>query len=623
MKVNSISSTLSVYRANIQNKFSQNPIITTNNSENDIFVKAPNVSVVKPKQVNFMGYPVHIIDGGRHAVDLEHFAEAISKDMNIITHKVKKIVRKTSLVDVKSLYEQLKYINDNNVIGKDAYVAIPASVSVSLNNIREQFMDVMGGPVYLKPERVKSEKGRLIEFLKKLYDNPNKYRKNLDILDPEHQGLEYTYGVITEINKINCKNKYVPAEHAIYKTLKGMAEERNLKPELQHFIATGQDSYGHINNLRNEINSQGIYDFNLLGLSNAQVINLKGPNKGDYIYSGFDMSITDGERGVYNFSPVRENGKIVGYSFHDTTTKEYPFEEFPGNQEVSNIAKFVGLDGNEVIANDWEIAEFQKALRENQNLDRFANKIYPTHKVMSDTDRWNTKADIRGDFVDSTFQLFFRKNNEGKIIFPNCDCEGSGRPSVMSMWGSCFSIFNVIKRNIDFENLHKIYEADKINFAGLVESSISAGKLAETKGNVKEAIKRYEDAIRQLYIKGFDFRRSRDLEPYRALADLKFNIGDYDGAEPLYNKLVNWKSKYVQELRNRSALDYNGYQEIYVEIANMFDKLGKICDKKGEMYPAQWCRRAVETFKSNSFGIRDKLIARRADENLNIGDLFV
>ncbi len=43
---------------------------------------------IMPKSISFMGHTVHIVDGGNHATNMQHFANAISDDMDIKMHNV-------------------------------------------------------------------------------------------------------------------------------------------------------------------------------------------------------------------------------------------------------------------------------------------------------------------------------------------------------------------------------------------------------------------------------------------------------------------------------------------------------------------------------------------------------
>ena len=74
----------------------------------------------------------------------------------------------------------------------------------------------------------------------------------------------------------------------------------------------------------------------------------------------------------------------------------------------------------------------------------------------------------KGEYVDKTLTLFFDENDEDKIIFKKCDCEGSGRPSVLSVWGSCYATLNAIARDIGFSEQISTLDRD---FARDLESA--------------------------------------------------------------------------------------------------------------------------------------------------------
>jgi hypothetical protein len=101
------------------------------------------------------------------------------------------------------------------------------------------------------------------------------------------------------------------------------------------------------------------------------------------MFAAYDTCITDGERGVYNFSPVRKNGELTGYSYHDTVTNEYPFEKFPANDEIANIVKFVGINAEDVIASHYETKMFLESMAKNKDLTEFENKLYSVSDIFS------------------------------------------------------------------------------------------------------------------------------------------------------------------------------------------------------------------------------------------------
>jgi hypothetical protein len=140
---------------------------------------------------------------------------------------------------------------------------------VSLLNLQDQVEKITGKNLNLTPQNIKANKQHTLLFLKRIYENPDQYREFINYMDPLKQGIEYTYGVIREINKLadNSHFVYIPAGHPHNETLKWMCGQRGLKPELYHYIATGKDKEGVVNKIYNEIKNNGWYDFNLLGLS--------------------------------------------------------------------------------------------------------------------------------------------------------------------------------------------------------------------------------------------------------------------------------------------------------------------------------------------------------------------
>ena len=325
----------------------------------DLFIKSYQPSVPQPyRTISFCGYPVHIVDGGNHATNMQHFANAISNNMDIEMYDVEVNPQDANMKQLKSLELELKILNaDHPKFNNNEYVAVPALASVPLLNLQEQYNRIMHTNKIFTPENLKANKKNLLKFLETIYENPNKYRQYIQYMDSKTQGIEYAYGVIQEINKAKANGAkiYIPSGHPQDTTLKWLAEQRGLKPELYNYIATGIDKDGKIKKLTQEIKNNNWYDFNLLSLSNANVVEVKGTTGvQDYMFAAYDSCVTDGARGVYNFSPIRKNGKLIGYSYTNTNTNEYPYEEFPANSEISNIVDFVGKNIDEVIANSEE-----------------------------------------------------------------------------------------------------------------------------------------------------------------------------------------------------------------------------------------------------------------------------
>ncbi len=463
-----------------------------NNQVFDCFKNFPAINYqradifVMPKSISFMGRIVHIVDGGNHATNMKHFANAISNDMDIEMHNVEVNSEDKNIKQLKSLEQELRNLNsrpsNKEKPFEEEYVAIPALASVAILNIQDQYNAIMHDNKKFTPQNIKANKPKLLEFLKKIYENPNGYRRYINYMDGRKQGIEYTYGVIQEINKLKEKGArvYIPSGHPQDETLKWMAGQRGLKPELYHYIATGEDVGGKVNAMCREIKNNKWYDFNLLSLSNAEVVGIKGTSGArDYMFAAYDACITDGERGVYNFSPVRQGGNLVGYSYTDTVTNEYPYSEFPANDEVENLVKFVGKSLYSVLATKEETDELRKAVTAGYETSECADKLYKIEDIFSIDEIRKQKIDIQGRYVDKSLKLFFDTNKRGQVIFPKCDCEGSGKPSVLPMWGSCFALFNAIAREIKLDEAnkkawenHKIEYGHDLKFVSNIDSRI-------------------------------------------------------------------------------------------------------------------------------------------------------
>lgn len=654
--------------------------------KNDIFMKSTVQVLKKPYiTISFGGYPVHIVDGGNHATNMQHFANAISNNMDIEMYDVEVNPQDANMKQLKSLELELKILNaEHPKFKNNEYVAVPALASVPLLNLQEQYNRIMHTNKIFTPENLKANKKNLLKFLKTIYENPNKYRQYIQYMDSKTQGIEYAYGVIKEINKAKANGAkiYIPSGHPQDTTLKWLAGQRGLKPELYNYIATGIDKDGKIKKLTQEIKNNNWYDFNLLSLSNANVVGVKGTTGAqDYMFAAYDSCVTDGARGVYNFSPIRENGKLIGYSYTNTNTNEYPYEEFPANSEISNIAEFVGKDIDEVIASPKDINIFNELAHDNKDFDKIPNKLYPIEDVFSFQEIKNRKLRLQGDYVDKSLTLFFRKNEDGKVIFPKCDCEGSGKPSVLSMWGSCFSVMNAIARDIEIQNSQYPNTNGNCSNSEFANHRKKINKILE-KGintpNDKEAERSFNYAI--ALNKAFEASNNvelLDFKPYQLLGNLHFTHKKYDYANACYNNAINMLAKKIQnqtgnrpisqmledyenyknsisdnEVYNilmskyktysvwkkfvtsppQKPLYYNDYKDkfekgyldyknLILPCAKMFERLNIICYKNQEFYPAEVCKQASKDIKEcNSRA--EQVLQLRADGISYIGDLY-
>ena len=623
MRINPISSLWSVKKTNISNDnynqgYIQNPLL--DNTKKDVFVKSSNIQSAKGLAIPFLGYDVYIIDGGNHANDMEHFVKAINENVDVHMYRAENSRDFKYNKPLKNIEEQLNYINRYELTDENSFVAIPVSITVPLQNLAEQYKRITGNYIHLKPHTVQSNKEKLLNFLKTLYYNPDSYRKYIQYMDPENKGLEYAYGIIQEINKLKCRKVYIPVAMPQVKNMEWLAKERGEIPELTNYLATGYDKDGKVQNMMNYLKEKEWYDFNLLALSDADVVNMKKMDNSEHLYSAYDTTIKDGERGVYNFTPIRENGKIVGYSFNDTETNEYPYSEFPHKDKVELVSKFVGLSTDEVVADDEKTARFKQALSNNADLSEFSDKLYPVWKLFDENDLYNNKIYDRGDFVDSTLQYYFRRNGDYKIIYPEADSESSGRPSVMGLRDGNYAMMTALSRDV---NQRRFLDS-------LIESNVNLqdgirGRLS----NARDSIERKDYVAGESYLGvakeyvdimgGLDRKNMMFMEVYKLLAESKYHNGDYLGANGLYNAYLNNLCKnYVEQLKA------NGFRSVVNErdeITEIFDILADIADKRGEYFPAQHCRRAAKELREGS-KLGNIIINRRANDDTNIGDIF-
>ncbi len=149
---------------------------------------------IYPNNLAFLGYNVHVFDGGAHADNMEHFAEAINDDFDIIMHDVETNPHSPNDKQIKSLYYRLKDIDSFG--GSAEYVAIPGLCTVSLQNLQDQYEQVMGEKIKLTPSNIGAHRQKILNFLKTLSEQPDKYRRYINYLDPNKQGIEWTYKAI-------------------------------------------------------------------------------------------------------------------------------------------------------------------------------------------------------------------------------------------------------------------------------------------------------------------------------------------------------------------------------------------------------------------------------------------
>lgn len=636
---------------------------------------SPVFNLSKPyRTISFMGKTVHIVDGGCHATNMEHFAHAISDEMNTKMHNVETNSKDDNIKQLQSLEANLKDLANEQVSG--TYIAVPALATVPILNMQDQYNVIMDDNKKFTAENLKDNKENLLKFLKKIYDYPEKYSKYINYMDPMKQGIQYTYGVIKQINKLveAGANVYVPSGHPHEQTLKWVADTEDLKPELYHYIATGDDPNNTVKNALDDIKEKNWYDFNLLALSDAHVVGVRGvDDMSDYIFAAYDGFVTEKERGVYNFSPIRKADKIVGYSYTDTVNNQYPLSHFPHNDRIANIEKYVGKNYKELLATRSEIEELKDARKNEQNTKQCADKLYPIKEIFSDDEIKSRRYNLRGKYVDRSLTLFFDTNRKGEVIFPKCDCEGTGKPSVLSMWGSCFAVFNAIQRDIlktqrdvnekwidehnasmqkDIKTAYEFVQSSKYNaaeallklarekdmsFAKKHPEYIRCYKPDELLGDIYHAQEK-DYWAKACYNNALDIIAKQIMTEIRDVPKFQQESMKYGNTmlkSENYDfllKAYNSKPAFIRAFTSppNKPSDYNEHKsmtkikkqrDVLDAASDIFDKIANICENTGEKYPAKVCRAAaLDICKKTDRGF--KVLAKRVGHEQYIGDLY-
>lgn len=518
----------------------------------------PNFKIVNATQsIEFLGHKVHIMQGGADGCDIEHFARAIntaSGAMEIETDNVI-IEPETELIQLENLERRLSILANKKDI-KGQYIAIPVSAAVSLKDLEEQYNDFTDNNLEITPENVKLYRKELISFLKVLYDDPDDYPEILEALNSEKQELQFAWGVINQINKLVAKGAkvYISAGEPIEPTLKWLANKENINHEFYTYARTsGEDPNGNIARLKDIIEKERWYDFNLLALSDANIVNAKDASgKKDFVFSAYDSCVTDGERGVYNLSPVRKNNFLLGYSFTDNTTCQYPYREYPETETLEPMTRFVGKKIQDVIASPYDTEELRHCAISNIPTFDCPDKLYPVDRIYSTRDDERAIAKMQGDYVDKTLEHYYDINKNDVVICPNCDYENSGKPSVRPMWGSQYSIINAIARDIALED--SVTSDDTIiEHKKKMRFLINNGKYNNRNSHIEKQLKSIIEADKAYALKNPEY--FMDFSPRFHLAELYFSKGRYDEAQFYYDSAIHLLAK---EIVQKDKTDITG-----------------------------------------------------------------
>ncbi|MBQ2984288.1 MAG: hypothetical protein IJD57_05780 [Candidatus Gastranaerophilales bacterium] len=567
MKINPVNLNLNYRQSKLNNSpknLQGNSYSYSNNSAYNNDTKALNTLWA----LSFMGYKVHLIDGGKHADNMEHFANAISKDMEIERREISANPNFPSIKQLKDVREHLLMLEEKEDI-EGEYIAIPILANISLLNMEAQNKAMSsGGPNYTA-STIKHQPANTWFYISELRDRYERYKDTvLKDSDPNGQGFEYLEDIRKSISYLTAKGAkvYIPSSQPHELALKWEAQQRGLTPELEHFIATGEDPDGKIRKIINELAKDKRYEFNILSFSDADIVGIKDAKDAqDYVFSGYDDCITRSERGVYNFTPVRKDGKIIGYSYTDKTTVQYPYEEFTDNEEIANISKFVGKNIKETSASSQQITKLKNRIAQNMSTDDCADKLYPVKSLFTEEEIKEKKINLKGDWVDKTLTLFFRTNKENEVIYPKFDCEGSGKPSVAPMWGGGFSVMNAIAKDIEGRKLNdakpqeyiregqtiRYVARDVLNFSPAEQKAnfqIQLAQRAKENYDILQAHAHYSEAKKiiqeQMNAAGYTYCDYFDV--LVNLGDINQQKGDSEGAYREYNEAIDYCCKKLQ-----------------------------------------------------------------------------
>lgn len=506
--------------SNIKNK-PENIIIENDNVQNDSFYNAyctfpqedvtPELKgkykyIIVPKSVK---HDVTLIDSGNHRKNIHHLLKALTDEARISTVEVKLVDKAKdnpkleAQKDLKDLDIKLKEINNSQT--KPEYILIPALSTVPLLNLSDRIRSVLGIDVRLTPENIKENKEIVLNFLQRIAEDPQKYRGEINHMDTDNEGYENLFSVINEINKCvdSGVNVLVPAGHPHHTNLDYLFKTNKLKTEYYRYIATGDDINGSVNNLKNQCQKDNWYDFNLLSLSNAHSVGISKNDGTKFFHTAYDSCVTDYALGAFNFSPIRKNGKVEGYSFTDEKTIQYSKEEF---NEASDIEKFVGLNINDVLANDPEHEALRNIVQQNHSaddiqnfIDANSNKLFKINKIFDEKAIQENKMEYLGKYIDVTLKYNFDTNDENKVLFQKCNVEGSQRPSLHSFWGTCYSsaaktAHDIKNKKPNYRDLSNVEEFKNQYYENLIKKAQSSfGR--EKEENLIEALRTKQESV--------------------------------------------------------------------------------------------------------------------------------
>lgn len=393
----------------------------------------------KRKPPQFTGSGTVLMDAGVHGDTMRAFSKALAGDrLHIRYVGLTSNPNHPDLKQMSSLLSELIKVNGLPRSEQPENIALPIVFDVPLLNLSDQMKATGHSSSVVTHDTLLQNKQTILAFLKKLSERPEEYSKYIGYMDKDRQELEYVYPVIREINKAvqNGIKIYLPAGHPLEGPLKHVTKEKGTRPELYSYISSGKDENHCIASEMSSLLSKNWYNLNLLTLSDAITMGATNARGEKYLYSADNALVKRFSQGTYNLSPVRRGHQIKGYSFTNESTPHLDFDEFrEARKQGRNIEEFVGLPATDVVASKSKGQSIAGKLR------RVSSFFTPSQQI-------NLKTRLRGEFVDASGELFFRQNKKGTIFFPQLDCEGTNRPSVAAMWGTCFSVIKALTDDI-------------------------------------------------------------------------------------------------------------------------------------------------------------------------------
>ena len=416
---------------------------------------------------SFKGYPVMIVDGGKHASDMNRFAHAVNKNMDVEMVQVEVIPQDERYKQMKSLEGELAKLNQNNDV-KGKFIAIPAFAFVPVRDFKKAYNTAFNEDLRFFPRDLSCHKREISRLLKAFYDEPEKYKKELELLDVNNQGLEYTYGVVEQINKLVDKGAqvYIPSGQPKGRYMIQLAKDKGYERELRVSLTTGLDTDDIVSGMYREIESKDLYDFNLLSVSKAKTIGISAYHPAQkYLFETYDALTTGKTKGIYNLTPIRAGDEVIGYSYTDTSTVQYKASEFEGDGKTARLNQFVGKKADETtIANSKDIEKIKRYMKEGKDTTKCPDKLYPTDEVLGEVFATASLDKIRkGKYVDNTLKERFDENDRGDIIYPYWNLEANRKPAVFAVAGTDYAVIRKISDDIDVIEEQKAQEERENN----------------------------------------------------------------------------------------------------------------------------------------------------------------